>query len=122
VGAPFGTIWPQGNGGGLGNVSGGSATITNSALQAGSPAIDAVTGGCPPPGNDQRNVVRPLDGNGDGTARCDIGAYELSLVSPPPVVPELSTLLMFGSGLAGLGGYALTRARTARGRRRRLVA
>jgi hypothetical protein len=35
-----------------------------------------------------------------------------------PVVPELSTVLMFGTGLAGLGGYALTRARAARSRRR----
>jgi hypothetical protein len=35
-----------------------------------------------------------------------------------PIVPELSTVLMFGTGLAGLGGYALTRARAARARRR----
>ncbi len=39
--------------------------------------------------------------------------------TPPPVIPELSTMLMFGSGLAGLGGYALTRARATRRRRRR---
>jgi hypothetical protein len=44
-----------------------------------SPAIDA---GNPCGGSDQRGVIRPADGNGDGIARCDIGAFELSL-SPP---------------------------------------
>jgi hypothetical protein len=45
------------------------------ALLSGSPAIDAVTeGGCP--NTDQRGVSRPMDGDGDGTATCDIGAFE----------------------------------------------
>ena len=43
-----------------------------------SPAVDGVTynapNGCPE--KDQRAVDRPVDGNGDGTAVCDIGAYE----------------------------------------------
>jgi CSLREA domain-containing protein len=55
------------------------------ALLSGSPAIDA---GNPPGGvlgiactaSDQRGVSRPQDGNGDGTARCDIGAFEVSPV------------------------------------------
>jgi CSLREA domain-containing protein len=45
------------------------------ALLAGSPAIDAGNNaGCP--ASDQRAALRPVDGNGDGTAVCDIGAYE----------------------------------------------
>jgi predicted outer membrane repeat protein len=42
----------------------------------GSAAIDAGLGsGCLP--TDQRGFPRPLDGNGDGTAVCDAGAYEV---------------------------------------------
>jgi hypothetical protein len=45
------------------------------ALAIYSPAIDAAD-----PANciaeDQRKVARPIDGNGDGVAACDIGAFE----------------------------------------------
>lgn len=52
----------------------GGSTWTH-ALLAGSPAIDAGTNsGCP--AADQRGGARPRDGNRDGTATCDIGAYE----------------------------------------------
>jgi hypothetical protein len=45
------------------------------ALLTGSPAIDTATNnGCPP--KDQRGKARPKDGNGDGNAICDKGAYE----------------------------------------------
>lgn len=45
---------------------------------AGTPTIDRGTAaGCP--GSDQRGVVRPQDGDGDGTAACDVGAVEAPL-------------------------------------------
>lgn len=45
-------------------------------LQPGSPAIDAGDDAvCPP--TDARGVARPQDGDGDSTATCDIGAYEM---------------------------------------------
>ena len=44
-------------------------------LLAGSPAIDGGNpAGCAPV--DERGAARPADGNGDGTAVCDIGSYE----------------------------------------------
>ena len=49
------------------------------ALLPESPAIDAVQTGCPPPEADQRGVARPRDGDDDGAALCDIGAFELIL-------------------------------------------
>lgn len=52
----------------------GGATLTH-ALRPGSPAIDAGSlQRCPH--TDQRGVTRPLDGDGDDTTRCDIGAFE----------------------------------------------
>ncbi|MCX7069677.1 MAG: CSLREA domain-containing protein [Gammaproteobacteria bacterium] len=44
------------------------------ALRPGSIAIDAAVGACP--SVDQRRVVRPQDSDGNGTASCDIGAFE----------------------------------------------
>ncbi len=55
----------------------GGPTLTH-ALLPGSPAIDTGDDAqCPP--TDQRGVPRPQDGNGDGIAICDMGAYELKL-------------------------------------------
>jgi hypothetical protein len=34
------------------------------------------------PNNDQRTYFRPADGNGDGVKDCDIGAFELSEITP----------------------------------------
>lgn len=52
----------------------GGPTLTH-ALQENSPAIDAGTDADAPP-IDQRGYARPRDGNGDGTATVDIGAFE----------------------------------------------
>lgn len=61
------------------------------ALLSGSPAIDA---GDPAIGSscavtDQRGVARPIDGDGNGLAICDIGAYE----APVPGDANLSIIL-----------------------------
>jgi hypothetical protein len=53
-------------------------------LRPGSPAIDraANTGA---PATDRDGFPRPVDGNGDGTAVTDMGAYEYQHVNRPPV-------------------------------------
>ncbi|ABQ90727.1 choice-of-anchor Q domain-containing protein [Roseiflexus sp. RS-1] len=61
------------------------------ALLSGSPAIDA---GDPAVGSscaatDQRGVARPIDGDGNGLAVCDMGAYE----APVPGDADLSVIL-----------------------------
>jgi len=63
---------------GLQNNGGPTQTII---LQAGSPAIGAVTESTPFPDTDQRGWVRPA-----GLISCDIGAYQSSYLSPaaPP--------------------------------------
>lgn len=67
----------------------GGTTFTH-ALSAGSPAVDGGDpSGCSAEGgtrmlmNDQRSFLRPVDGNGDGTAVCDIGAFELGAAAGP---------------------------------------
>jgi hypothetical protein len=61
----------------------GGPTLTYLPL-AGSPAIDRGAG-CP--ATDQRGLVRPADGTGDGAAVCDIGAVEVQ----PADLPEEPT-------------------------------
>lgn len=56
-------------------------------LGAGSPAIDAgdpAALGATETTTDVAGAPRLVDGNGDGTARRDIGAFESAAVSPPP--------------------------------------
>ncbi len=52
----------------------GGSTL-NHALASGSPALDAGTNASCATA-DQRGVARPIDGNGDSTATCDMGAFE----------------------------------------------
>jgi len=54
----------------------GGPTQTH-ALLPGSPAIDAVVGACAVT-QDQRGVSRPQDGDANGSAICDSGAFELA--------------------------------------------
>jgi len=59
----------------------GGLTATHLPL-AGSPVIDAVTSGCPPPATDQRGYARPYG------PRCDSGAAEWGQSAEPPLPPR----------------------------------
>lgn len=57
---------------------------------AGSPAIDAALAAeCPDA--DQRDEPRPTDGDGDGSAACDVGAVETAGIDPLPTSSTSST-------------------------------
>jgi hypothetical protein len=70
----------------------GSYSLTHALLEE-SPAIDSGNPASPGSGQnaceatDQRGVVRPEDGNEDGTSRCDIGAFEVILLSKTVFLP-----------------------------------
>jgi len=60
----------------LGGLADNGGPTPTSALLSGSPAIDAgPLAGCP--ATDQRGISRPVDGDGDGSLVCDVGAFEL---------------------------------------------
>ncbi len=73
----------------------GGPTFTH-ALLASSPAIDAGNPATPGSGGnaceaaDQRGALRPVDGDGDVVAICDVGAFEFGAV--PPTATPTATL------------------------------
>ena len=84
------------------------------ALQGASPAIDAALASvCVGPqinGFDQRGVtdIRPFDGDGDGTADCDIGAFELNNAPIMAVTATASTDVSVQADATGAGTMADT--------------
>lgn len=103
----------------------GGPTATH-ALLPGSPAIDAGNpSGCTdsdgaPLTQDQRGLPRAADGNGDTTARCDIGAFEVQGgQTSGPTIDRLqphesgnaapALVIVHGTGFAAGAGMKLTR-------------
>ena len=69
-------------------------------LLAGSAAIDAGTA-TGAPAVDQRGIPRPFDGDGNGTAVVDIGAFELNAVAAPVIDLSLTKTVSNAAPAAG---------------------
>jgi hypothetical protein len=64
------------------------------------------TGTIQPDGSFVIYLIRPLQSGETVTVTSVCGPNTLSVVIGPSPIPEAGTLLMFGTGLAGLAGYA----------------
>ncbi|MBN1200559.1 MAG: hypothetical protein JXJ20_01765 [Anaerolineae bacterium] len=64
----------------------GGATLTHG-LYAESPALDAIPTPCGGPPADQRDILRPQDGDNDSETGCDMGAVEMIDAPPAPIEP-----------------------------------
>lgn len=72
-------------------------------LRPTSPAVEAGTN-TGAPLNDIRGVARPADGDGDGLAITDMGAYEFGKVSPPAVIQSVPLAgRPYGVAVSGTG-------------------
>jgi CSLREA domain-containing protein len=95
----------------LGPLQGNGGLTDTHALLRGSPAIDMADNvACP--AADQRGVARPIDGNSDGVAVCDMGAYEAqastgqpsTMTSTPAAVPSATPASLPHTGADGPPG------------------
>jgi CSLREA domain-containing protein len=72
----------------LGSLASNGGPTQTHALQTGSVAIDTAPNCTDADGNsittDQRSLTRPIDADGDNTAECDVGAYEVQVAGPSP--------------------------------------
>jgi CSLREA domain-containing protein len=88
VGTPAAPLDP-----GLGPLAGNGGPTRTHALRPASPALDAVLFGTGStyfdcrPASDQRGQPRPIDGDLDGVARCDAGAFEYQPLADRDGVP-----------------------------------
>lgn len=83
---------------GLGPLQDNGGPTATQALVSGSPAIDAGdAGGCAALTTDQTGLPRVVDGNGDGNAECDTGAFEfVDLQAPMATVVSAPNVLGVG--------------------------
>ena len=84
-----------------GGFGGATALTQTQALSPGSPAIDAGDPNDAPSDQDQRGQPAPRDGNGDGTVRRDIGAFEVQEVAQPGPVFTVNTASDGNDGVCG---------------------
>lgn len=69
-------------------------------------AIDALSKGCGDLTHDQEGSPRPIDGNGDGNALCDIGAFEKSPDILVSADCDLTDAILSANNDSSIGGCA----------------